>query len=387
MAALAAAALFGCGGAVEPGRAPPARHPPSDPPRGPHEPLGPLGPPGDPAAAAPALVAGEGGSDLDGVLLDPRAGVAWWGSARGLEAWDLHTGKTFWRGTRPARPLDLVRAPGEVAVVERDGAHTVLALYRADRAGGRADRGLVSDDLGAPGGILFGRSGSTLRFWTVLAPDAVLLGWETGSYWVGGAPPPPGPPPLPVRGGARVDLRIGRVARLDPPPAPPDEPVLAPALDRMLSDSYSRAGGWCCSAAPLHRNGQVAALWCEAGSTPELRRFDAASGKELERRSFLDAPCYAAAFSRDGGHLVVVRDGHDPSAELWALDGRGRVGRTSTGSCRMDLWVLGDAVYCIATSATGRDGFASALVRAFDLRSGRLLWERPLTPFDARPRA
>ncbi|HEV8325542.1 MAG TPA: hypothetical protein VG389_28295 [Myxococcota bacterium] len=392
--ALAVATLLGCWEATEPARRPPSRDGPTDMRDGPterregrpEEPLGPLGPAGDPAAAAPALIVGGSGMSLDAVLLDPRAGVAWWGSATALEAWDLGTGKTFWRGTRPARPLDLVRPRGEVAVAERDGARTVLTLYRTDRAGARVDRGLVSDDLGVPA-ALFGAVGTSVQLWAAEEAGAVLVGWEVGYYWVGGTPPPPGPPAPPVRGGARVDLRIGRVARLDPAPAPPGDPSVDPALEKMLGDSYSRAGRWCCGAGPLRRHGKVTALWCEAGPAPELRRFEAASGVEIERRPLMGAPCYVSAFTRDGGHVAVLRDGDHHRIELWALDGRGLVGVTSTDTCRMDVWVLGDAVYCLGVRDAAPAGYASTLVRAFNLRNGKLRWERPLTAYDARPRA
>ena len=194
---------------------------------------------------------------------------------------------------------------------------------------------------------------------------------------------------------ARVNLETGKIEMLDGDKAPAEPaPKLPEELAKVASHQYFTGTDW--KQKPLIVGNTLAALAVEnlpgGRQKMSLKRWDVTTAKALETVELLEGKSLWTLISPDGRYICI----HQalPKEQLPEGDYAWWVFETATGkqiaqfpfeAGSTELTVLGPrAYYMVNGSRKGppRPGLweTPRVIKAVDLKSGKLLWERNLPP-------
>jgi outer membrane protein assembly factor BamB len=347
---------------------------------------------GGPIVSSPALVEGVVviGSD-DGAVygLDPATGdqrwlylaegpveapvtaddgVAYVASRSGeVTALDARTGKEIW-ASAPGDVLRTAPAVNETGVFVVDDSHNLRAF---DRQTGKKSWEITNGSYVGPplvngDGLVVARSDGRIQH---LNPDGGRMQPEKGWNDASAGNPIDGDPTFsigPTAGGGAVWVATDTAAvlRLGLPTGPaPIEPVWDAAFSNLpFSGDVTQytATGYRGEALLLGASNNIYLVDVESGEARKVGGLDAASGGPASEPVVAGDTLLAA--SGDALHAVHLPDGE----ELWRFEG---------GASLRPPVVAGERALWISTPGNGDPD----TLRALDLRTGKVLWEAPLS--------
>jgi len=318
-----------------------------------------------PGAGVPPLVADADGAK--GFIVNPNGGVT---------ALDLANGDVLWESKDPGRPMATAGDRVLVQARDKDKANVlrVLGLKIADGSKAwESDPIVLPDWAAAEPGRGAGRSFSS-HAWT--DKGAVLIAWQAGAWYWGGAAPSP---EILKRsqhnadGVARVDLDSGKVEMLDTAKAPPGGAKLSKELEKAAGPNAAVAGDYAAA---------VAGEPSGAKQKVVLKRWDLATEKPLDPVVLTEGGLYQIVMLPSAG-LVLVRE-DSPGEATWtayALATGKEAAKFNTEPGAGEFSVIGPrAYYVVRGKPTGPPfgGVIPRTLKAVDLKTGKRLWERPL---------
>jgi hypothetical protein len=320
-------------------------------------------------------------------IADPAGRTGFFASAAGgIEAIDLKTGELLWETNEAQRPLIVwgTRLLAQAGVQRNRLRILVFDLTQNGQCVLESDPVVLPDwvvSADAPGRSFDAR-------WEVDRNHLVLT-WEAAAWYAAVARPTPKQDAAARKhdaGTARVDLDTGRV-EYGPAPTttaePPTDPL--PELEKKSVRWQGAAGKRLCAVTLEEDNGQ---------QTLSLRSWDRATGKEADPRVLLRGKRLLLQPTLDG-HFFFVRDagstpdeknlGKDRTDQYWALfapQWPTEVARLPYEPGMQSVAVLdGRAYYAVAGQVRGhidRPLVQPRTLKAYDLKAGKLLWQRPL---------
>jgi hypothetical protein len=386
--------------------------------------VGPLG-----AAPSPSGRAGPSCWSVSWGVIDGSGRRAFLANATGgIDALDLATGKVLWSTPEVSRPLAVFAGLLLASVPDRDDTLRVLVLnwagkclLRSDpvippelgppaagRGGPRGGRGGRGGGGGPPGGggLPGGPGGSRGRRPRAFPPTALVRDGELHLFWMprfrgrggpwagaDGAPPRRRGPT--VAGAVAVDLKTGKIRSLevDKVPAPDTPPLPARAekgITQLLEDETVELKRLLVT--PRCAAVVAATALPDESYRVELRRWDARTGKALPRLKLLEGEEVRLVASLDGLSFLVgraPRPDEPRTGRVWSAYATATGKKLATFASLSGttlLTVLGRRAFLVEREGRpSADGPPpSATLRAVDLRTGKVLWERPM-PIRFRP--
>ncbi len=337
-----------------------------------------------PAAPLPGKVVPPASYALPFGVADDRTGF-FKNDKGGIDAVDLRSGKALWTAKVAGTPL-AVAGPRLVAQVGKK----VVVL---DTGTGKPIR--ESAALGFPDwvavGTAYGRSYAA-RGW--VDGDKFYLAWEARAWYAGGARPTPEVERRARKhaaGVARIDLATGKVDMLEREKAPrPPGPKVHPAVAKAAARSVWTAGG---QESVVRTAGKYAVAADLEAKGPQqsvvLRRWELDGGKELAPVTLLTNRSLRVEWGADNKvvlvHPALVREALPAGDYAWwafsAQTGK-QVGKFEYAEGTAQATALGPhAYYVVQGRMIGRPPFGPnrtvpRTLRAVDLKSGKLAWER-----------
>jgi outer membrane protein assembly factor BamB len=322
----------------------------------------------------------------------------------GIDAVNLETGELLWDSKEPGKPL-IVRDQRliiQVPVKDKPNQVRILALD-VSKKGKRVleSKPVVFPDWVAVG-LTHGRTFSS-RGW--IHKGDLLLVWNARAFYAGGAKPTPEIERRARKnaaGVARVNLESGKVDMLDADKAPKETgPKLPKELESIKSQQYWTGTDW--KTTPIVAGKIVAALALkQAGGrqTLNLKRWDLATGKEVETVSLLTGKSLWPQLAPDGRHLFVhqalVREQLPEGDYAWwvfSMETGKQVAKLPFVGGSQGMTVIGPRAYfMVAGERKGGRPFGGPgafdqprLIWAVDLKTGKKLWERAIEPHRELP--
>jgi outer membrane protein assembly factor BamB len=325
-------------------------------------------------------------------VADPAAKVAYVSNtAGGIGAIDLDKGDLLWDTKEPAKPV-AVAGKKLVVQVQVAGKANEVKLVTLDTAAkgkklGESDAVTFPDWVSVGGG--YGRSFASRGR---VQDGALLLSWEARAWYAGGARPTPEIEERARKhdsGVAKVNLESGKVEML-PAEKAPAGPKLPKELEKVISQQYWTGSDWLKK--PIVAGKVAAALDLKNlggdKAALSLKRWDLSSGKEIETVQLLEGEALWPQLAGDGRHLFVhqalVKEKLPAGDYAWwvfDLETGKQVAKLPYDGPLSDAVVLGSRLYYLAS---GPLKFASGpsvqprSVKAVDLKTGKLAWERPV---------
>jgi hypothetical protein len=335
-----------------------------------------------PAPALPAGVADAAGRT--GYV--PNAGG-------GIDALDLETGQVLWTSPQATKPLAVAGRRLVAQAPETGKANSVrIVVLDVTQKGKRV---LQSDPVVFPDWVVVGTAhGRSFASAGRLHQGDLLLRWRAGAFYAGGAAPPPEVlrrARKSAAGVARVSLDTGRVEMLAPDKVPAPAAVKLPeGLEKVAARPHWNGFE---QEKRVHVAGShaVAPDVEFAGGKQKLvlRRWQLSDGKALAPVTLLEGKALRVEVGSDGGtvlvHQSLTRQALPPGDYAWwafSLETGERVAKFPYEEGTVTATVLGPRAYYLVQvpSRGGRpDPFTLArALKAVDLKSGKLLWERPV---------
>jgi hypothetical protein len=322
------------------------------------------------------------------------------GSDGHIDALDLQSGNVLWRTAEQARPVALVGTRLAAWSPVPDKANRLRVLVFDTTQEGKLT--LEAIPVTFPDWVAVGLThGRTFSVTGEAAGDNVLLRWEAHAFYAGGAPPPPEvirAAKKDAAGVAQVGLKSGKVRMLDVKEVPSPNPAPVPqALKEVKSRQYWTGKSW--ETGPLIAGSVLAALEQPEKTGPKqkllLRRWELKTGKALEPITLIEGKELWPQIALGGQHVFVhqalVKEQLPAGDYAWwvfSLETGKQLGKVSFEPGAEGLAVLGSrALFLVPGVAKKRPpggpfGFPPQprSLKAFDLASGRLLWDHPVEP-------
>jgi hypothetical protein len=322
-----------------------------------------------------------------------------------VAAVDLQAGRTLWQTKEQARPLALVdnRLATWATVPGKANCLHVLVFEIAQEGKRALEPILVTFPDWVSVGLTHGRTFSVTG---QRAGEDVLLRWEAHAFYAGGAPPPPEvirAARKDAAGVAQVGLKSGKVRMLDVKEVPTRASTTIPNdLKNVKSRQYWTGKSW--ETRPLVAGSFLTAL--EQTEKPArqqkllLLRWDLKTAKALEPVTLLEGKELWPQISLDGKHVFVhqalVKEQLPAGDYAWwifSLETGKQLGKVPFEPGAEMLAVLGPRALFLVPGAAkirppgGPFGFPPQprALKAFELATGRLLWEHPVEPVRRLP--
>jgi hypothetical protein len=358
------------------------------------------------AAAAPA-----GSFEmLPGVVVDrDRPAVYLMSPDQGIDAVDPASGARLWSSHEAARPLLVY---GDLLVAQTEPVRAgILGIAFLDRNDGTRR---LAVDVPLPKGVtarVGDGPGSRFDAWAAVRQGKVAIGWENVERWT--KPVPPGPRdaletrlaggalidfPNDPRADPRADSRMKPLTRTAEPPPRPAPPIVRLASDDGAPGERVRAGD-VSAALRMVRN---------PAGPPRLvlQRWEAGTGAPLGEVDLLEGDYHLRLPSADGSHLLESRemtpsDGDGYSFLVFSLATGKLLGKAESPRSHAFFFVFNNLLVSeslpfarrVESKRGDEDGdrdegdegdddagmvFEPRKLRAVDLASGAVVWERPL---------
>jgi hypothetical protein len=336
--------------------------------------------------ALPGLPA-AGPVRLPGGVADPAGRMGFFpGTAGGIDAVDLKTGRSAWTSREASQPLLATRDQlAALAPDARTPSQVRIVLFDVASKGKVARR---SSPVVFPEWVRI-ESGPGRQFTARPSLDGktLVLRWHAKTWYAGGAPPPPEVVKKAKReasGVARIDLESGKVRLLKSANGTADV-KLPGALKKVVSHSYWDGTDW--STKPLVSDDKVAALeLVKAGGEEKLvlRQWSRTTGKSTGTIELARGKDLLTQLSLDGRYLLVQEEAaraNGPKGRVFQLATGKDVGRLNQAASLAGVSVLGDRVYYLTGSPGGppRPGQVPArYLKAAELKSGKVLWQHQI---------
>ncbi len=327
-------------------------------------------------------------------VADPEGKIGYFAGAKGvIEAVNLEKGELLWDTKEQARPLVAFDNFLAVQVKVADKPDRVRIVVLDVKQKGK--KVLESDPVVFPEWVsVVITYGQTFSSEASVHKGQLLLKWRANAFYAGGAPPPPEvieAARKEASGVARVDLQSGKVtmAALDKTPAKPEE--LPVELKKVASQQYWTGSDW--NTTPFVIGNTVTALAVQnLGGAAEmsLKRWDRTTGKPLDSATMLKGKELWPQVSADGKYVFVhqglVKEQLPPGDYAWwvfSLETGKQVAKLPYEGSLVDATVLGERLYHLV-GGPRKPGFGGGErvqprhVKAVDLKSGKLVWERPV---------
>jgi hypothetical protein len=351
---------------------------------------------------------------LPGGFADPDGRIGVFNTPRGgIQAVELATGKSFWHTEQAKRPLFV--ADGRVyalAAVRAPVARGLCFEWHPAWDGPRNGFRLVAFDLTRFGEPVLESETVALPEWASLADThdrsfaprwrveggRLVVAWEASAWYAGPVKKTPQEEAAYRKradGAVRFDLETGRFEALPAPPAP----AAPPTVDGW-KELERHAIRWQKATAGRHL---VLTMEEERGTqTLTLRTFDAATRRQLDARELIRGKRLVVMSSVDEQYLCVrdaggrpgTRGEFDEPAAPWSVftaDGGRRVADVPHEPGAAALAVLGGRAFVLVTgridTPLDRPFVVPRSLRAVDLRTGAVQWERPVGGTSAAPPA
>ena len=321
-------------------------------------------------------------------IADPTGHTGFFaGASGGIEAVELKTGKLLWQTHEAQAPL---LVDGKHLLAQAGVKRNRLRILRLDLTRqGECD--LESDPVVFPAWVVTGEAhGRSFRSHWRLEKRQLVLEWEASGWYAGPNKPTPEQEKAARKhaaGCARIDLRTGQV---EVGPAEKTVTPLAPALPEHLERKSVRwqglvAGEW-----------RVVTLEEVAGQQRLiLHCCDQKTGKTTELKELLRGKRLLLRPSLDERFLCLREDSPDPdergslmprkASSWWLLvspQTGEQIGRIPHEAGMHAVELLGDRVYYLVSGSShgslDQPNVHPRTLKAIELSSGRLLWERPV---------
>lgn len=346
-----------------------------------------------PSAPAPAEQAVMP-TALPAGVADPAGKVGYFAGAKGVvEAVDLEKGELLWQSREQARPLaayDRFLA-AQVKVADKPNRVRIIVFDVKEKG----KKVLESEPVVFPDWVSVSTTyGRTFSSHATVRKGELLLHWRANSFYAGGAPPPPEvieAARKEAAGTARVNLESGKVtmAEADKTPAGPDLPD---ELKKVASQQYWTGSDW--KTTPFVVGNTVSGLAVQnlggGASEMSLKRWDRKTGKPLDTVSLMKGKELWPQTSADGQyvfvHQALVKEQLPPGDYAWwvySLETGKQVAKLPYNGALAEATVLGGRLYQLS-GGQGRPKFGGGesviprSVKATDLKTGKVLWERPV---------
>lgn len=316
-----------------------------------------------------------------------RAYVA--GASGGVDVIELETGKVLWSIKEKVVPLALV-GDRLLSVPYKPGVKADVVLIFDVTREGEKPLECKTPDLPDWRAALYMRQsqGRALNAQVVATGDAVYFRWSPEA-WVFGKSPPLRDPADQNRtaGLARVNVRTGAVEKAEKlpevGPRVPEEVARAAGRDVLF--------GWGKEKMVRTAGGVAYAVDNEVVDRKikvTLKRWELATGKELEPILLVQTNAVSAGPTLDGRYITItVNPGLAPGQkenECWIVDPEtGKdVAKFSYEPPANHPTVVGNRLYYVsgAQLKTPMANAKSYFLRAVDLTTGKLVWEREIDP-------
>jgi hypothetical protein len=304
----------------------------------------------------------------------------------GIDAINLTTGKLLWQVSAIQRPLIVTgNRLFSLAPEEKRGHAARVEVLDVNRQG---EKILASDPVVFPAWVSLDETpGCVLRLEAAIDGHDLILRWEAHARYVGGAAAPPA-----IRekykkdasGVVRVNQETGGVTSL---PATPPEPMHTD-LKHVTSSPYYL--GAAIEEVPLLVGNKLVALAVnesKGGEDLVLKTWDAKTGKRLDPVSLRQGKGLVARVTDDKQYLVVqdevadtATDRKSPSWVFELTNGR-PVAHPNLEPGIQAITVLEPRLYYAVAqvSAKPTSGLKQPwTLKAADMKSGQILWERPI---------
>jgi hypothetical protein len=326
---------------------------------------------------------------------DPDGKVGYLSGSKGVvEAVDLEKGELLWQTKEQARPLvafdhflaALVQVPGKANSVR-------IRILDVKQKGKLV---LESQPIVFPDWVSVSVTyGRTFSSHARVEKGKVLLSWKANAFYAGGAPPPPeviAAARKEAAGVARVNLKTGTVvmAAADRTPDGPGK-QLPDELKKITSQQYWTGSDWKTTPFLIGKTLSALSVKDQGGGVAEmsLKRWDAASGKSLETVTLLKGKSLWPQVSGDGKyvfvHQALVKEQLPPADYAWwilSLETGKQIAKIPYDQPLTEATVLGDRLYHLAGGGVPRFGTVEHVspryIKALELKSGKLLWMRPV---------
>jgi hypothetical protein len=320
------------------------------------------------------------------------------GEKGGVEAVDLETGKTLWSSAAAQKPLALVGGK-LLAQAQEMGKPNQVRVITFDAEGGKVRE---SEPVVFPDWVVIGLTyGRSFTSRGEVQKGDLYLHWQARAWYAGGARPTPQIEQAARKnadGVARVNLETGKVEMLAKDLGLETEPKLPAALEKITSQQYWTGADW--KTKPLVTGSVVAVLTQEGKgdqATLSLRRWELATGKELETLKLMEGKSLWPQVTLEGSHVFV----HQalPKEKLPEGDYAWWVFSLATGKQVAKLPygpMEGAAVLGTKVLIGGADPGAGPprgpfgapqprALRAIELATGKELWKHALEPHRTLP--
>jgi hypothetical protein len=325
---------------------------------------------------------------LPGGVADPEGHTGYVVGASGhLEALELATGRLLWSVAGAGEPLLVL---GKRLITRLNLPPNRLRLVVLDVAN-RGHRLLESEVVIFPEWVSiedpnsFGLEAFGLR-------ETVHLTWHASARYQGGAPPPQSVAAKAKKseaGEVLVDLKTGRVEMRGLGETPGQEQFGAVANRR----SYPYERGGLPEAAPLVAGGKLATLdlkEAEGRQALYIDRWDLATGRSEESIALPGGADLRPQVTLDGRFLLVQEERSSGHYAVISLEtGRQIASGLPLDPGRQVVAVLGSRLYSSVESPRADRApvqTVSRTLRAIDLASGKVVWERPLMGRSVTPK-
>jgi hypothetical protein len=324
--------------------------------------------------------------------------------ASGIDALDLRTGQRLWHSGAADEPL-LAAGGRLIALAAVDGEEATSEVRVVVLGTDDGTPALTSERVTLPDALPPGAASHPYHpFRAEIAGDVLTLSWEAKGRYTGGAAAPPGVRKdfaSRIQGHARIDLKTGRVADAVGS-VPAADPASGPGLAARVK-AMKPAPFW---SGPID-DGRFAALVLDAGEgggqSLVLTSWDRGAGNEAGRRKVLvRGKTILPIVTRDGRHVLVQTDPpSDPAAiqkapwVIIALAMGATLGEAPLlASDDQDPTIRDGLLFTIAATPGAASQPTAHVLRAKDLKTGKLLWTHPVRwpaaqpprPDGARPR-
>jgi hypothetical protein len=309
------------------------------------------------------------------------------GMAGGIEALHLLTGELVWQSDLNARPV-MVFENLLAALSPVQGRPNALQLIEIDRKEGEFVR--ASDSLVFPDWVLAAVA-PNLSFSYEVGADGhdLIFEWEAHARYEGGAPPSAriqAQATQDAAGVARFNLRTGKVTEF---PAHDEKSIELPkSLREENLFSYQRGTSSFWQTEPWAFDGKFAVLIGEVledRQTLKLQTWDAKFRESAAPVSLVTGQALVSYVTPEGLYLFVHSELQNQKRDWWLFSVI--TGKLLTvlnyEEVTRETCVVNDRVYYLVEDAAsaprqGQENLRSTL-KAVDVASGKLLWERLLS--------
>jgi hypothetical protein len=341
----------------------------------------PVRPPGPPSWSMPwGVVDGAG-----------RVGFAT-NEKGGIDAFNLATGKALWSSSEATKPLAVHDGRLLAQAPEKGKANAVRIVALDVKSGKRLSR---SDAVTFPDWVSVDLSyGRSFQSEGRVEQGALWLGWAARGWYAGGARPTPDVERRArksAEGVARINLGTGKVEMLAADKMPVPKIKLPPGAEK---DAVRRA--W----APGGTRGlpQVTDKYAVAVAlTPQgadrravLKRWELVTGKALPPVELMSSRYVRVELSADCRTVLVMAIGANrpatggPEWSAFSTETGKLLTKFKQESGTTTVSALGGRAYCVV-QLPGKPGAVGIsgprALKAIDLKTGMLAWERPIEPY------